>query len=169
MYRNRRRSSAPAGLSPAIAAFTRGKYYIARENVHFPSTKAEGIVDCCICEHQYEPQDMAFCPVYDGAICSLCCTLDARCHDACKTKAPRRSRRAGSAIGALFSDKLAPKLSRRLLRVLGVSLAVGSAVAALFWLFYHLTVTEIPASFQPALLSTFVKLWSDASEAPRDS
>jgi len=27
---------------------------------------------------------MAYCPVYRGAICSLCCSLDARCLDACK-------------------------------------------------------------------------------------
>src|SRR3546814_6083559 len=30
---------------------------------------------------------MAHCPVYQGAICSLCCTLEARCHDACKVEA----------------------------------------------------------------------------------
>jgi signal transduction histidine kinase len=27
---------------------------------------------------------MAYCPVYEGSICSLCCTLDSRCMDACK-------------------------------------------------------------------------------------
>ena len=30
---------------------------------------------------------MAHCPAYQGAICSLCCTLDARCHDLCKPQA----------------------------------------------------------------------------------
>ena len=29
------------------------------------------------------------CPAYGGPICSLCCTLDARCHDLCK---PQRAR-----------------------------------------------------------------------------
>ena len=29
--------------------------------------------------------DMAMCPAYSGPICSLCCTLEARCHDVCKT------------------------------------------------------------------------------------
>jgi len=27
---------------------------------------------------------MAHCPAYNGGICSLCCSLDARCHDSCK-------------------------------------------------------------------------------------
>jgi len=27
---------------------------------------------------------MAFCPVYEDSICSLCCTLDSSCMDACK-------------------------------------------------------------------------------------
>src|SRR3546814_11916566 len=47
--------------------------------------KAE--VRCSVCETEFEPPDMAHCPVYQGAICSLCCTLEARCHDACKVEA----------------------------------------------------------------------------------
>jgi hypothetical protein len=30
---------------------------------------------------------MAHCPAYQGPICSLCCSLDARCHDLCKPEA----------------------------------------------------------------------------------
>ncbi|MBD2022541.1 histidine kinase, partial [Leptolyngbya sp. FACHB-36] len=69
-------------LAPAIAAITRGKYYIAREDVYSDcNTIVLQSSDCCICEQAYEPQDMAFCPVYGGSICSLCCSLDMRCHD----------------------------------------------------------------------------------------
>ncbi|GAP38282.1 two-component hybrid sensor and regulator [Piscinibacter sakaiensis] len=42
---------------------------------------------CVICERDYEPDDMAHCPAYRGPICSLCCSLDARCHDLCKPHA----------------------------------------------------------------------------------
>ena len=42
---------------------------------------------CVICEREYEGPDMAHCPAYQGAICSLCCTLDARCGDLCKPHA----------------------------------------------------------------------------------
>ena len=37
-----------------------------------------------ICENVFEREDMALCPAYSGPICSLCCTLESRCHDLCK-------------------------------------------------------------------------------------
>jgi hypothetical protein len=40
-----------------------------------------------MCERDYEAEDMAHCPAYQGPICSLCCSLDARCHDLCKPSA----------------------------------------------------------------------------------
>jgi hypothetical protein len=39
---------------------------------------------CCICEREYEARTLAHCPAYQGPICSLCCSLDARCDDLCK-------------------------------------------------------------------------------------
>jgi signal transduction histidine kinase/FixJ family two-component response regulator/purine-cytosine permease-like protein len=39
---------------------------------------------CSICNNSFEQEDMAYCPFYQGSICSLCCTLDSRCMDACK-------------------------------------------------------------------------------------
>jgi len=82
-------------LSPIIVALTKGKYYIARKDVHFREALASredvhsrqedyNNVRCVICDYEYEKPDMAFCPVYEGPICSLCCSLDAHCHDACK-------------------------------------------------------------------------------------
>ena len=41
---------------------------------------------CVICERSYEAT-MARCPAYQGSICSLCCSLDARCNDLCKPEA----------------------------------------------------------------------------------
>ena len=72
-------------LSPIIAYITKGKYYIAREDVHFrDNPEVAEITACVMCEYEYEKEDMAYCPVYEGSICSLCCSLDANCHDACK-------------------------------------------------------------------------------------
>jgi signal transduction histidine kinase/DNA-binding response OmpR family regulator len=70
---------------PLLALATRGRYYIAR-----PSRTPWGgmtSVQCCICENAFEPEDVASCPAYAGPICSLCCSLDARCHDMCKPHA----------------------------------------------------------------------------------
>ncbi len=71
--------------APLIAWATGGKYYIARK----PRRNWSGAetIQCCICEHPFEPEDMAACPAYAGPICSLCCSLDARCHDLCKPHA----------------------------------------------------------------------------------
>ena len=71
-------------LAPAIAWFTHSRYYIARENTLLDPQLAGTLLTCSICENRYEPQDMAYCPVYADSICSLCCTLDTHCHDRCK-------------------------------------------------------------------------------------
>ena len=72
-------------VSPIIAWATRGRYYIARKPYTYPAHQR--VQKCVLCEKEYETEDMAHCPAYQGAICSLCCCLDARCNDACKPKA----------------------------------------------------------------------------------
>lgn len=71
--------------APVIAIVTRGKYYLARKPDCDFGDETES--QCCICEKTYEIEDMAGCPVYDGHICSLCCSLDASCNDSCKKDA----------------------------------------------------------------------------------
>jgi signal transduction histidine kinase/purine-cytosine permease-like protein len=80
--------------SPLIALATRGRYYIARK----PRDDWAGLptIACCICEHDFETEDMASCPAYAGPICSLCCSLDARCHDLCKTDSRVREQIVGA-------------------------------------------------------------------------
>ena len=68
--------------APVIALATHGRYYIARRS-HWPDPQATQA--CIICENSFQPADMAHCPMYAAPICSLCCTLEARCHDRCKT------------------------------------------------------------------------------------
>jgi len=68
--------------APLIAWYTRGRYYLARPPVAIPTS--ESLATCVICEHRFEAEDLAHCPAYDGIICSLCCSLDARCGDLCK-------------------------------------------------------------------------------------
>jgi signal transduction histidine kinase/CheY-like chemotaxis protein len=71
--------------APAIAAATRGRFYLARAPRKLPDDQTT--VRCCICEHFFEPEDMAQCPAYSGPICSLCCSLETRCRDCCKPDA----------------------------------------------------------------------------------
>lgn len=72
-------------VSPLIAWRTRGRFYVAR----YPDAAHAGgaLRQCTICERHYEADDMAQCPAYGDDICSLCCSLDARCHDLCKPQA----------------------------------------------------------------------------------
>ena len=69
--------------APIIAWVTKGKYYLAREPKGLSNEKEQR---CTICENIFERNDMALCPAYNGPICSLCCTLEARCRDMCKTE-----------------------------------------------------------------------------------
>ncbi|MBC57766.1 MAG: hybrid sensor histidine kinase/response regulator [Confluentimicrobium sp.] len=71
------------GLAPLIAWYTDGRYYIARA----PQEPAAALQECCVCEYRFDPEDMTNCPFYAGPICSLCCTLDSSCRDACKPNA----------------------------------------------------------------------------------
>ena len=70
--------------APLIAWWTRGRWYQARPH---KATWAPGeSVTCSVCENAFEAEDMAQCPAYDAPICSLCCTLESRCHDRCKSE-----------------------------------------------------------------------------------
>lgn len=72
-------------VSPLLAWQTKGKYYLVRKPRR--AWKTLETLKCSICEHDFEPEDMAWCPAYSAPICSLCCSLDSRCHDMCKPNA----------------------------------------------------------------------------------
>ncbi|WP_030664668.1 purine-cytosine permease family protein [Streptomyces cellulosae] len=78
-------------LSPLFAWLTKGKYYIARlDDLDEPLIGADGLpsavtLTCSVCSDAFERPDMANCPFHEGAICSLCCSLDKECHDTCKS------------------------------------------------------------------------------------
>jgi purine-cytosine permease-like protein len=76
-------------LPPIIAYATRGAWYLARTPA-LPATTGE--LPCTVCEGSYDVVDMADCPYHGGTICSLCCSVEGSCHDACKPSAwlPRR-------------------------------------------------------------------------------
>src|ERR1700761_1714228 len=85
--------------APLIAWATGGKYYMARKPKR--AWQSMDSIQCCICEHSFEPEDMASCPAYAGPICSLCCSLDARCHDLCKPHA-RIQAQVAETLGGLL-------------------------------------------------------------------
>ena len=147
--------------APLIAWATQGRYYIARgsdahvsplcaslspEGGDSPSACAStcgvctdggaaGVLTCVICEREYEGPDMAHCPAYQGAICSLCCTLDARCGDLCKPHA-RLSEQWQSVLRRVLPRRVWPFLDAGLahyLLLMGVMAPVLAAVLALLY------------------------------------
>ncbi|WP_232663614.1 purine-cytosine permease family protein [Pseudonocardia sp. TRM90224] len=77
-------------LSPVICVLTRGRYYLARvDELQPPLEDADGLLStallsCGKCHEEFERPDMAGCDFHGGAVCSLCCSLETSCHDACK-------------------------------------------------------------------------------------
>ncbi len=128
-------------LAPAIALLTQGKYYIAREDAYSDCTHT---IDCCICEQEYEPQDMAFCPVYGDSICSLCCSLDMRCHDACKTTETPNKSLNKPIIRSFLRDKLSPHLGVRLLKYLAVFFSLSTLFGVFLGVVYYQQVMSEP-------------------------
>ncbi len=99
-----------AVAAPAIAALTGGRFYLARKPR--AAWQALPAITCSICDHAFEPEDMAYCPAYAAPICSLCCSLDARCHDLCKPHARAQAQVAGALAGSCCRSRSGLRVSR---------------------------------------------------------
>ena len=128
--------------APLIAWATKGRYYIARKPAALPAEATDGVYkryatqSCVICERDYEGPDMAHCPAYQGAICSLCCTLDARCGDLCKPHASL-SVQWSAALRWLLPRRAWPYLDTGLGHFLLLMLIIVPLLASVFGLLYH--------------------------------
>jgi signal transduction histidine kinase/purine-cytosine permease-like protein len=170
-------------LSPLLAKLTQGRFYIARANIYQAQIEAanliadldeplagavrtldnRNLIDCCLCDNSYEPQDMAHCPVYDGPICSLCCSLDSRCHDRCKPAIDWGEFPLLQPLQKTFHSKIAPHLDQKVLRFLGAFTLVASITGLLFVVVAYLGLKELPPrspQLDEGLLTVFVALYA---------
>ena len=158
--------------APLIAWATQGKYYIARQS---ETATGEGtgnyprcqLKRCVICEREYEGPDMAHCPAYQGPICSLCCTLDARCGDMCKPHASL-SAQWSATLQRLLPRRLWPYLDTGLAHFLLLMTIIVPLLAGVFGMLYHqelralalaVTDTEVMEAPEAALRSGFLKAY----------
>ncbi|MCB1939994.1 MAG: hybrid sensor histidine kinase/response regulator, partial [Rhodocyclaceae bacterium] len=144
--------------SPLIAWATGGRYYIARQG----ADRASGTRECVICASAYEADDMARCPAYGGDICSLCCSLDARCHDQCKPHA-RLSAQWTRAMHRLLPQRLWPYLDSGVAHYLLLMGAIVPFLALLMGLLYFHEVRvlgDTAATLGSALQLTFIKAFA---------
>lgn len=124
-------------MVPLIAAATRGRFYIARE----PSIIAsDTVIPCAICENLFEQHDMAFCPAYDGAICSLCCSLDSRCRDACKIH-NSFSEQFTHFLQRIVPRRLSDYINIRLINFIALLCVVAGVTGILLSLIYANSIT----------------------------
>ena len=142
--------------SPLIAWATGGRYYLARRpapEVRYARAQA---LRCVICEREYEGPDMAHCPAYQGPICSLCCTLDARCGDLCKPQA-RLSAQWSALLRRLLPRAAWPYLDTGLGHYLLLMGVITPLLAALFGLLYHQQLPLLEPSTHEALRASLLK------------
>jgi signal transduction histidine kinase/DNA-binding NarL/FixJ family response regulator len=112
--------------APAIAWATGGRYYLARTPE--PDIHGRASTACIICDHAFEPEDMAHCPAYGGAICSLCCSLDARCRDLCKPHGRAHVQVAG-ALRAVLPHAIGRLVGGRVIRYLSIHALIMTAIS----------------------------------------
>ncbi|QHI98538.1 response regulator [Xylophilus rhododendri] len=141
-------------LAPLLAWATKGCYYLARD----PATgwQPGELVRCAVCEKQFESEDMARCPAYAAAICSLCCSLESRCHDRCKTNA-RASDQIRLAMAWLLPKRWGLRVNFRLGQYLVILLSLTAVMAFLVGVVYVQESLETPAQF---LRWPFLKVFS---------
>ena len=143
---------------PLIAWLTKSRYYIARQ----PTVFFQSMQRCCICEKKYEKEDVAYCPAYRDSICSLCCSLDARCHDLCKPDARLSSQLLAIAQKILptrWSAHVNTRLSYYLLLVLILSLLLGASLG-LVYVQEILVLQDFNSDSKTSLALIFIKVFS---------
>ena len=122
-------------LAPILAWATKGKYYLARTDTPTLQGVTAGppaLHSCSVCEYRFDTEDMSDCPFHGGKICSLCCSLNAACHDQCKPHA-RFDETLKRGLYAWLPDTAAKAVMSRMSRFL-ISTTILSLVFGLLLL-----------------------------------
>ena len=147
-------------VSPTLAWLTRGRYYLAREPVS-PWAPGE-LVQCSVCENHFESEDMATCPAYDAPICSLCCTLESRCHDRCKSRS-RAAEQVSDVLKAVLPTRWSMRINFRVGHYLVVFLSLAVLMALVLGVVYYqesvVNPMDVPGVTSP-LKDAFVKVYA---------
>jgi signal transduction histidine kinase/CheY-like chemotaxis protein len=88
---------------------------------------------------------MAWCPAYAAPICSLCCSLDSRCHDMCKPHA-RLNTQVGTVAAAILPQSVLERLASRLGRYAMTTLLGVSAIGAILAMIAYQVGQATPAN-----------------------
>lgn len=142
---------------PIIGFITKGKYYLIAETHNHGLGDVPSEQTCFSCENEFDSEDMAFCPAYGQAICSLCCSLDVRCGDKCREKGTF-SAQVGAVCRNFFSEKTTQLLSTSVAQWAFLTLLLSSVIAAVLFLIYKqmpLNSQELDTIFTSLLMKIF--------------
>ncbi|GAA5213396.1 ATP-binding protein [Corallincola platygyrae] len=121
---------------PLFAYLTKSRFYLARPPELTLAEQLSGELQTCgVCELQFEREDMAHCPAYNTPICSLCCSLDVRCGNTCRSHATLTSQSkqfASRFLSPAWVERLGSSMGQFIL----VMLAISSIMAAILTLAY---------------------------------
>ncbi len=144
-------------LAPLIAFLSGGRFYLARDRNDWGTATPHA--QCCICGNDFEMEDKAYCPAYQGTICSLCCTLDARCLDACKPGV--RLKDQLESLAGWLPTRWPLAIRMRLIRFALVFALLGTLGGVLVGVIYYqdMLAAGDPA-LRRALFDSYVKVYS---------
>jgi signal transduction histidine kinase/purine-cytosine permease-like protein/FixJ family two-component response regulator len=143
----------PFITAPLIAWLTKGKFYLVKAD----KSEINVITRCHICENDFDPEDMTFCPAYGKAICSLCCSLDVRCGDQCRPHATL-SQQSHDFFSRFLSTKLLRKMTNPLSQFIALTCALSFIGASILYLI-HLQVPLNDPVVKQLFASTLVKIF----------
>ncbi|MBV1788144.1 response regulator [Marinobacterium sp. D7] len=137
---------------PLIAWVTKGRFYLARQPVELElithgSNQPGANIHCGICENHFEREDMSYCPAYGQPICSLCCSLDARCMDSCKPRA-RFSAQLVAFLRMFLPRRVVRSINSRFGRFVGMLVPFNLLLGALLALVYRQMRPEEPVQIE---------------------
>lgn len=136
--------------APLISWISRRRYEIARVPTEFGAH--HHVMHCAVCRNRFEADDMAYCPAYNGPICSLCCTLDVRCGDRCK-KGSRIHEQIIDWLAGWLPHRISTTMALRVGQYVIVLAGLVGVVGALMWLLYtQMLLRPQDLSSNPAIL-----------------
>lgn len=103
---------------------------------------------------------MATCPIYSAPICSLCCTLESRCQDRCKTNS-RAAEQAELFLRALLPSGLSSRVNFRIGYFIVVYLSLCAVLATMMGMIYtQETAQLLTGDTSTVLRSAFLKVFA---------
>lgn len=138
---------------PLIGWLTQGRYYLLDSEHNHQHTHGT----CHICENSFDKQDMTFCPAYGKSICSLCCSLDVRCADQCRTHATF-TQQVQSLLSRFFKRKSLQSITSPFMQFLVITLCLGLFSATVLFL-VHLQVPLEDLEVKQVFASTLIKIF----------